>query len=411
MGWKHWLGLPLALAVAACSADEPATSKTTQAISTANSLTTNALASNGVWENGVWENGVWENGVWENGVWENGVWENGVWENGVWENGVWENGVWENGVWENGVWENNLVATQLFETNPYTRQVLQKIYSCAMPKGVEKTLTVGSTSITLKGEIGLAPTWDTVGGTCDETCQRWISACLIARTNAYGVTVDISMRAPANAPDSIKQALAVTDAEMAAYPLREGAFYGNLFATSPPPEGTTGPVTNAPAFFACAGPGSNLPELTKRFNSSQGVGGPIINTGLCEPTDGRAAACASVDPGNGAEANCSAPATAYLPARQYSEVITVYIKQPVEICGNGVCELNEQLSCPSDCHPGTWTRTFDQVVNPAFTGSPKALPISGVSALSSADQSVVVIGEALSSETLDLGRLNDVGLP
>src|SRR6202030_2952269 len=56
-----------------------------------------------------------------------------------------------------------------------------------------------------EGGVGGGP------GTCDESCQRWVSACLLARTNAYGAHVEISMRAPADAPQAIKNALAVSD--------------------------------------------------------------------------------------------------------------------------------------------------------------------------------------------------------
>jgi hypothetical protein len=114
---------------------------------------------------------------------------------------------------------------------------------------------------------------------------------VIARTNAYGVHVQISMRAPSDAPQAIKAALAVGTTERATYTLREGAFYGNIFATTPvnpapsptPPEPTPtdGPIVSTPVYHACAGPGSNIPQITKRFCSSQGNQVVIKVPGLC----------------------------------------------------------------------------------------------------------------------------------
>src|SRR5262249_43891385 len=143
-----------------------------------------------------------------------------------------------------------------------------------------------------------SPATGTSAGQCDESCQRWVSACVLARTNAYGVPVEISMRAPATPPRAPpRQASQVPPNqcapptrpdEVASYTLREGAYYGNIFATTPeacapdgtqcdagvpPPDGggpNNGPVVDTPSFYACAGPGSNIPEITKRFCSSQG---------------------------------------------------------------------------------------------------------------------------------------------
>ncbi|APR85997.1 Hypothetical protein A7982_11346 [Minicystis rosea] len=80
---------------------------------------------------------------------------------------------------------------------------------------------------TYTGMIGLAPGWATEP-LSDEVQQRLVSGCLAARTNYFGVTVQISLRSPQN---PLKKDL--TSAEVAAYPHVEGAFWGNLFTTSP----------------------------------------------------------------------------------------------------------------------------------------------------------------------------------
>jgi len=331
-----------------------------------NGFISNGFISNGFISNGFISNGFISNGLVPNGFISNGFISNGFISNGTWLNGVWANGFISNGFISNGFISNGLMADRLKSTR-YARQLLQYIYSCAMPAGREMavdlsngTLTCGngnacdagyacSTSGTCvlplpgpglgtggqitnpdgttspgRGLIGLAINadgthwWDpppsadgrtsgnvgssgdagdggtaTFAGVCDETCQRWVSACVLARTNAYGVHVELSMRAPADAPQAIKDALAVSDLErngndagQPPFNLREGAYYGNIFATNPavcdatgcqpaaPPASgngpATGPIAQTPSYYACAGPGSNIPEITKRFCSSQG---------------------------------------------------------------------------------------------------------------------------------------------
>jgi len=226
-------------------------------------------------------------------------------------------------------------------------------------------------------------------GWCDESCQRWVSACVLARTNAYGVHVSISMRAPADAQQSIKNALAVTPAEREggagspAYDQREGAYYGNLFMTQPDPL-TSGAIDAAPEFFACAGPDSSIPEITKRFCSSQGDQTVIKVPGVCLPdVQGETSLCQGEDtdqssPTLGAIQDCHTNTTSgtglctnYWDPNCYNQVITVYLKtglRGIPVCGDAVCEDGEDLLssanyCPSDCHVGTWAKDFTRPNN------------------------------------------------
>lgn len=101
------------------------------------------------------------------------------------------------------------------------REVLSYIVSCALP--ADESVTVqdsAGTSYTFPGSIGLAPGWAT--GTPSVSDRRWVTACLLARTNYYGVSVQLSMR-------GANDALATDAAEEAAYGQLEGAFYGDLF--------------------------------------------------------------------------------------------------------------------------------------------------------------------------------------
>jgi hypothetical protein len=390
-----------------CSGGEPSLSSTSQNLAGTNGigdngLTTNGIANNGAWQNGAWQNGAWQNGAWQNGAWQNGAWQNGAWQNGAWQNGVYDNGAWQNGAWQNGAWQNAIwdgnlwaeapVAHELIKTNPATAQVLQYLYSCSMPQGAHKTLDAGDGVIVmLDGAIGLWPTWAMAGSTCtgdcaatydhwtslmpdvkpdicDETCQRWLTACLLARTNAYGIKVDISMRAPDNAPQAIKDALAVVGDETTKYPLREGAFYGNMFATYPD---ATGVIMNTPHLDACAGPGSNIPDVTKRFCSSQGDDGPIDVIGVCEPRpDFPHGTCAGIsgDEATGAMHDCYEKLDGQ--GTHYGEVITVYVKDPLAVCGNGICEATESRdgTCASDCRAG-WARSFTTYLSARSLGN------------------------------------------
>jgi hypothetical protein len=59
--------------------------------------------------------------------------------------------------------------------------------------------------------------------------QRWVSACILARTNAFGKSVLISMRSTEPAPSALR----ASEAERKAFNLLEGGFFGNIFAEKP----------------------------------------------------------------------------------------------------------------------------------------------------------------------------------
>ncbi|WP_437873489.1 hypothetical protein [Sorangium sp. So ce363] len=83
------------------------------------------------------------------------------------------------------------------------------------------------------GRAGLCPDWHT--GAPSAACQELVSACLFARNNAFGVTVDISMEwgdltpaEPSDAAALSPEALSAALADVERFPVREGAFFGNL---------------------------------------------------------------------------------------------------------------------------------------------------------------------------------------
>jgi hypothetical protein len=455
----------------------------------ANGLWANGLWANGLWANGLWANGLWANGLWANGLWANGLWANGLWANGLPGSPGYSiknpgyllqqspnlrqllRYVYECAMppgYDTTIDPNRTLdpSSPGLPCNPpppcdagaesggdggttcSTVGTCDVGYICATE--ATPNAKPGTCVVPLNGLIGLAVNkdgshwWDppvtastgeagagdagaSEAGTCDETCQRWVSACVLARTNAYGVHVRISLRAPADAPQGIKDALATTPDEVANYTLREGAYYGNIFGTTPvnPAPSPTysgpaiGPIAETPSFYACAGPASNIPEITKRFCSSQGDQAVIHVPGMCLPLAANPEAgigvpapgtCLGEDtdsasPTFGSIQDCytlagttteDAGATSHN-GSPYAEVLTVYLQEPIAVCGNGVCEDTENsANCPSDCHPGTWAKNYTT----PFTLITDYSARVGMSAVAP-DDSIVVAG--YSTHDLDLG--------
>ncbi|HLL21919.1 MAG TPA: hypothetical protein VK427_07300 [Kofleriaceae bacterium] len=118
----------------------------------------------------------------------------------------------------------NSLATTDMMANEDSREVYSYVVGCALPSGQSITaLDAAGNSYTFAGALGLAPAWATRAPTVSE--RRWVTACLLARTNLYGVSVNISIRHDTNL------ALLSSASERATYTNVEGAFFGDLFAT------------------------------------------------------------------------------------------------------------------------------------------------------------------------------------
>lgn len=107
------------------------------------------------------------------------------------------------------------------------REFIKYLADCALGAGVAAYADVGGQHYEFPGAMGLAPHW--LHRPLTETEQRWVSACLLARTNYFGVEVQISLRAD----HSPYPALHTTDEERRQFTLHEGDFFGNLFADPP----------------------------------------------------------------------------------------------------------------------------------------------------------------------------------
>jgi len=104
------------------------------------------------------------------------------------------------------------------------REVLGYIVECAIPEGQKLVGIYAGTAYEFEGALGLAPDW--VMRPLDRKGQRWVSACLFARVNKAGISVQISLRGPHGA-------LTTTADELSTWTLEEGAFWGNVFFTEP----------------------------------------------------------------------------------------------------------------------------------------------------------------------------------
>jgi|GEM_PF-4536647 len=128
-----------------------------------------------------------------------------------------------------------LSPSRLTET-PLGRELLSYLVSCALPETSLVYVPGPVPRRALPGGLGLAPDWRNRPLTQAE--QELVSACLLARVNAFGVPVQLSLREASGG--SIHPSLNADNAERLAFPVYEGAFFGNVF-------------TNPPQMFACTG--------------------------------------------------------------------------------------------------------------------------------------------------------------
>jgi hypothetical protein len=153
-------------------------------------------------------------------------------------NGIAPNGIAPNGIAPNGIAPNALTPTAMSESarsslrqeglaGKLSRMFIEYAVSCAFTGGqtFEYTWNDGSAhAVSFNGAMGLAPDWQTRGLTATE--RRWVSACMAARTNYFGVSVTISLRGSHGA-------LSAGAAEIDDYRHKEGAFWGDIFADTP----------------------------------------------------------------------------------------------------------------------------------------------------------------------------------
>jgi hypothetical protein len=111
----------------------------------------------------------------------------------------------------------------LAENDPEGEKVIRYLVECALDEGDSVTVVAPTITYVFEGDVGLAPAWKT--GPCNATCQHWVSACLLARTNETGADVEIFVQG-----DNPSLGFGY-DPE---YPNFEGTFFGNVFIDPAP---------------------------------------------------------------------------------------------------------------------------------------------------------------------------------
>ena len=100
---------------------------------------------------------------------------------------------------------------------------LSYLVKCALPAGHTLVRTdAAGVKHSFPGSIGLAPEWEQ--NTCGQTCQEWVSACVLSLVNSTGKHVPVWM---------VAEAPALGFGLNAAYPHQEGSFFGNIFLNPP----------------------------------------------------------------------------------------------------------------------------------------------------------------------------------
>jgi hypothetical protein len=156
---------------------------------------------------------------------ENALTANALTANALTANALTANALTANALTANALTANALTANGL--RDPLGRELLKYVVSCALPDGTDVTVKVDGKTYVFEGSIGLAPDWGRAYGSCDSSCQRWVSACVLARVDAAGVEREISIRGD-------NPALRPTWHELRDYPHREATYYGNIFAAEEP---------------------------------------------------------------------------------------------------------------------------------------------------------------------------------
>jgi hypothetical protein len=226
------------------------------------------------------------------------------------------------------------------------------LVECALPSGdsITKTDVVNGGTITFNGMIGLAPEWKT--GSCGTQCQEWVSSCLMARTNAKGLHINIDARAThpalglkATAPRFIAQ---------------EAAFYGNLWA-------------NPPKAYTCIGRDALFGVFGGR-TCSDGV-----SCGFSQVGEFCVDECNNAKKGEGFS-TCPAP------DKNYTSVITVFLDPNdfsvgcppgCSACEDGACQIactgdvgcaGQHRECPDGMDCEVWCTGRDTCKDASFAG-------------------------------------------
>ena len=167
------------------------------------------------------------------------------------------------------------------EVGDLSRQLMRYVVSCAL--GPDQSFSFAWTDIdgvhavTYPGLLGLATSWSQTP--LNLQGQQWVSSCLASRVNWYGTSVTLSSRG--SHPALEKEGLS----ETLGYLTEEGAFWGNLF-------------TSSPAVFTCYNPlgkGYSRAQLRECAAGHLNANGNIQECGILQIVGSCAAYCQPLD--------------------------------------------------------------------------------------------------------------------
>ncbi len=164
------------------------------------------------------------------------------------------------------------------------RALLKYISTCALPRDTQLIVSSEGQDYVFPGLLNLAPEW--VEGECDEECQGWISACLMAHVNPGGENVAISLR-------GTHPELQPTPQEAATYSFEEGAFYGQVFTETPSLNACRGEDTLQNPLGAGGLSSRHCTEGQCGFNFA-GLCYPFAGQSLCEGEPGVYDSCVTI---------------------------------------------------------------------------------------------------------------------
>ncbi len=153
----------------------------------------------------------------------NALANNALANNALANNALANNALANNALANNALANNSLVDIAL--QDPNAREVFKYVVSCALPADAQIDVEVQGVLYTFPGGVGVAPEWGEPDGRCDDSCQQWVSACVIARLDYLGETKTISLRGS-------NPGLQTSPSERASYTFDEATYYGNIFRQS-----------------------------------------------------------------------------------------------------------------------------------------------------------------------------------
>ncbi len=138
------------------------------------------------------------------------------------------------------------------------RTLASYVVKCALPadRTLQKSDSKGTRYI-FPGMVGVAPEWER--GACGQTCQEWMTACILALVNTTGTHVPVWMMA---------EHPAVGFGQSPAYPQQEGSFFGNIFSSNPTAYYCEGRDTNARPVPGRIGSMQILPPYVNKYGTS-----------------------------------------------------------------------------------------------------------------------------------------------